>query len=607
MLRGVRGRRRDYSHDLAVSAMRPDFLMVTAPYVRFDSLRPAGRSFEFRGLRRVITAGSLGEVLPALKEVEGEVARGRHAAGFLAYEAAPALDGALRTREGDGSVPLLWFGVFAERAPAPGIALPSGGPSFSLGEWESSVDPARHAARVAEIRALIEAGDTYQVNYTFRLRAPLQGSDLALYERLCLSQRGGYCALLRLPGLTLASASPELFFRWHGRDLELRPMKGTRPRGRWAEEDRARADELLASEKERAENLMIVDLLRNDAGRIAEYGSVRVDPLFEVESYPTVHQLTSTVHARTREGVTLTDLLRALFPCGSVTGAPKVRTMEIIAELEDAPRGVYTGAIGFLSPGEAVFNVPIRTLAIDPEGGTVSMGVGSGVTYDSEAAAEYRECLQKAAFTHHPVHDLDLLETMLALPGAGIFLLEEHLARLAASARYFDFPLELPEVRARLRAAVAGAGEPLRVRLMVGPSRGIRVETHPLDEQPATLRAALAAEPVDSADPLLYHKTTWRETYDRRLAARPELDEAILVNERGELTEFVYGNLVVREGGEAWTPPVESGVLPGTLRAMLLRQGEIRERVLRPADLARADAVFRINSVRGWTPVTVVE
>ena len=607
MLRGVPGDAGTPLHDLAVSAMRPDLLMVTAPYVRFDSLRPSGRSFEFRGLRRVITAESLGEVIPALKEVEGEVARGGHAAGFLAYEAAPALDPALRTRARNGSVPLLWFGVFAERAPAPGISLPTGRPSFSLGEWESSVDEERYAAHVATIRELIAAGDTYQVNYTFRLRAPLEGSELALYERLCLSQRGGYCALLRLPGLTLASASPELFFRWHGRELELRPMKGTRPRGRWAEEDRANAAELIGSEKERAENLMIVDLLRNDAGRIAEYGSVRVEPLFEVESYPTVHQLTSTVRARTREGVSLTDVLRALFPCGSVTGAPKIRTMEIIAELEDAPRGVYTGAIGFLSPGEAVFNVPIRTLAIDPAAGTVSMGVGSGVTYDSGAAAEYRECLQKAAFTHHPVHDFDLLETMLALPGAGIFLLEEHLSRLAASARYFDIPLELSEVRSRLRAATGGAAEPLRVRLMVGPSRGIRVETHPLDEQPPTLRAAVAREPVDSRDPMLYHKTTWRETYDRRLAARSDVDEAILVNERGELTELVYGNLVVRRGGESWTPPVESGVLPGTLRAMLLRQGEIRERVLRPADLARADAVFRINSVRGWTPVMVVE
>jgi para-aminobenzoate synthetase/4-amino-4-deoxychorismate lyase len=320
-----------------------------------------------------------------------------------------------------------------------------------------------------------------------------------------------------------------------------------------------------------------------------------------------VHQLTSTVRARTREGVTLTDLLRALFPCGSVTGAPKVRTMEIIAELEDAPRGVYTGAIGFLSPGEAVFNVPIRTLAIDPEAGTVSMGVGSGVTYDSEAAAEYRECLQKAAFTHHPVHDFDLLETMLALPGAGIFLLEEHLSRMAASARYFDFPVAMAEVRSRLREATAGAAAPLRVRLLVSPSRGIRVECHPLDPQPEPLRAALSAEPVDSRDAMLYHKTTLRAPYDRRLAARPDVDEVILVNERGELTELVYGNLVIREGGEAWTPPVRSGVLPGTLRAMLLRAGEIRERVLRPADLARADAVFRINSVRGWTPVTVVE
>ncbi|MBW3631267.1 MAG: aminodeoxychorismate synthase component I, partial [Gemmatimonadetes bacterium] len=562
--------------------MRPDFLMFPRPFARFDSLRPGGRSFEFRGLRRAISTESIGGVVPALQEVEEEVGKGGHAVGFLSYEAAGALDASLRTRARDPDVPLLWFGVFAERVPAAPIRHDGAAAELELGEWRSSLSQPEHAQRVGEIRELIAAGDTYQVNFTFQLKAALRGSDVALYERLCLSQRGGYCALLRIPGLTVASASPELFFRWEGRELELRPMKGTRPRGRWAEEDEAQMSELLGSEKEQAENLMIVDLLRNDAGRIAEYGSVRTHSLFQVESYPTVHQLTSTIRARTREGVILTDVLRALFPCGSVTGAPKVRTMEIIAALEEAPRGVYTGAIGFYSPGEAVFNVPIRTLVIDEQGTTVRMGVGSGVTYDSDAEAEYRECLQKAAFTHHPVHEFDLLETMLRLASGEIFLLEEHLARLAASARYFGFSLDLATIRERLDDTEGTPGRARRLRLLLGRGGEVRVEESALVPLAVPLRACLAANPVDSRDVMLYHKTTCRRPYDDRLASHPDCDEVILRNERDELTELINGNLVVRKDGESWTPPLRCGLLPGTFRAHLLREGRIRERVLVP-------------------------
>jgi para-aminobenzoate synthetase / 4-amino-4-deoxychorismate lyase len=298
-------------------------------------------------------------------------------------------------------------------------------------------------------------------------------------------------------------------------------------------------------------------------------------------------------------------VLRALFPCGSVTGAPKVRTMEIIAGLEEAPRGVYTGAIGFYSPGEAVFNVPIRTLVIERESATVRMGVGSGVTYDSEAESEYRECLQKAAFTHHPVRAFELLETMLLVPGEEIFLLEEHLARLAGSARYFGFQLDVREARARLGEASAAAGAPLRLRLLASRAGGIRLESAPFVPIAGPLRATVADEPVDSRDVMLYHKTTWRRPYDERLARHPGFDEVILRNERGEATEFVNGNLVVRRGDQHCTPPIECGLLPGTFRARLIREGKLIERVLLPGDLREADAIFRINGVQKWTPVTL--
>lgn len=349
---------------------------------------------------------------------------------------------------------------------------------------------------------------------------------------------------------------------------------------------------------------MIVDLLRNDAGRIAEFGSIEVTRLFEVESYPTVHQLTSTIRARAREGVSLVDLFRALFPSGSVTGAPKVRTMEIIAALEDTARGVYTGAVGFVAPDEIVFNVPIRTLLLLDDG-RLEMNVGSGITYDSDAAAEYAECLQKAAFTGYRSRPFSLLETLLYDSDGGFRLLEAHLERMAASAEYFGYPFDRKAAEGTLREALAGASEPRRVRLLLSSEGALRAESSPLASQPDPLRARIATESVDSRDAILFHKTTLREPYERRLAERPGFDEVLLVNERGELTEFANGNLVVRIDGQDWTPPLESGLLAGTLRAELLKQGLVRERVLRREDLDVAETIFRVNSVRGWDRVEV--
>ncbi|HEU0055260.1 MAG TPA: aminodeoxychorismate synthase component I, partial [Longimicrobium sp.] len=427
---------------------------------RFDSLGHGGggRSFLFRRPRRVVEAWATADVLPALREVEAAVADGLHAAGFVAYEAAPGLDPALATHPPDPRLPLLRFVLCEERVET---EPPSGdgdgdADAFRLGAFSPALAEDDYAAAVERIRALIAAGDTYQVNFTFPLRAAFEGDAAALYRRLRLAQRADFHAFLRFGDTSIVSASPELFFRQVGGELELRPMKGTRPRGRWPEEDARLAAELLSSEKERAENLMIVDLLRNDAGRVAEFGSVRVDRLFEVERYETVHQLTSTIRARVREGVGLADLFGALFPCGSVTGAPKVRTSEIIAELERGPRGVYTGAVGFASPGEAVFSVAIRTLVVDHAAGTAELGVGSGVTFDSAAAAEYRECLAKSAFATHAPHDFRLLETLLWEPGEGYFLLDGHLERLSRSAAYFGFRCDRDEVVAALERSAGG-------------------------------------------------------------------------------------------------------------------------------------------------------
>jgi para-aminobenzoate synthetase / 4-amino-4-deoxychorismate lyase len=573
--------------------------------VRFDSCDPlrGGRSFGFAGLRHEVRAERVEEVIPALRAVEEAVAQGKYAAGFVAYEAAPAFEKAMAVRSSAPGLPLVWFGVFAERTQV--ASLPDAGGGFSLGEWGEAIAAGEYARDIARIREWIAAGDTYQVNYTLRLRAGFTGDDLALYGRLCRAQQAAYCAYLDLGSHAIVSASPELFFRWSGGELELRPMKGTRPRGRWLAEDRRLAEELLASPKERAENLMIVDLLRNDAGRISRAGSVQVPRLFEVERYPTVHQLTSTIHSRTRPGTTLTEVFRALFPCGSVTGAPKIRTMQIIAEIEDAPRGVYTGAIGMVAPDEAVFSVAIRTLVLDRAAGEVELGVGGGITYDSEAAAEYRECFAKAAFVRHEPREFELLESLRFEPDEGFFLLAEHLAQLAGSAEYFGFACDPAAVRARLVQAADTLREPSKVRLRLARSGQARIESEPLAAAAEPVRVRVAAEPIESRNPLLYHKTTFREPYTRRLAAHPDCDDVLLVNERGELTEATIANLVVDLAGVAWTPPLESGLLPGVFRETLLRDGTLRERVLYPADLFGADAVYLINSVRKWRKAVV--
>jgi para-aminobenzoate synthetase/4-amino-4-deoxychorismate lyase len=570
------------------------------PYVRFDA-PSGGRSFRFSGVREIVEAWHPEEVLVALQRVEGAAAEGLHAAGYVAYEAASAWDPALVTHPPTPGLPLLWFGLFAERSPV-GSTPQAGG--YELGGWTPSIDANHYQGQIGQIRDWIRAGDSYQVNHTFRLRAPFQGDDLALYADLCRAQQAAYCAYLQIGPWSVLSASPELFFRWDGMVLELRPMKGTRPRGRWPAEDQALAEQLRVSAKDRAENLMIVDMLRNDAGRIADWGSVEVPELYAVERYPTVHQMTSTVRARTRTGTTLCDVFRALFPCGSVTGAPKVRTMQIIREIESEPRGVYTGAIGFVSPGETVFSVAIRTLVLNRENGQVELGVGSGITYDSDPQDEYRECLAKAAFTRGRPYAFQLLETLRYTPGAGFSLLDEHLARIVASADYFGFPCDPEQLRRALDSGVADCTTgPCKVRLLLDRKGMIQAEAQLLAICPEPLRVRIADSPVDSSDVFLYHKTTQREVYESRAAACPECDDVLLTNERSELTEFTVGNLVVVLDRSAWTPPLHAGLLPGVLRGDLLRRGELRERVLRPEDLQQADGVYRINSLRGWQRV----
>jgi para-aminobenzoate synthetase/4-amino-4-deoxychorismate lyase len=400
------------------------------------------------------------------------------------------------------------------------------------------------------------------------------------------------------------SFSPELFVERRGNRLITRPMKGTLQRGRWLEEDAQRAEQLRRSTKDRAENVMIVDLLRSDLGKIAETGSVEVADLFSVEPLSRVLQMTSTVTATQKPGVTIVDILRALFPCGSVTGAPKVRSMAIIKELEHDPRGVYTGAIGLMRPnGDAVFNVAIRTVVVDDSTGASTFGVGGGITWESTTEGEYEECRLKAKFLTDPWSPFQLLETMALIEGE-FALLDRHLSRARGSAQYFGFrwdeaavSMTLAGARAshpagqwRVRLTIARSGEPLIAVLPLGESR----------TEPALVKFASTA--VDDHDPLIFHKTTARAHYDRELARCRPCDDVIFWNDRGEVTESSIANVVVFSEGKNWTPPREAGLLAGTLRDELISNGELFERTITKEELASAESFALINSVRGWMP-----
>jgi para-aminobenzoate synthetase/4-amino-4-deoxychorismate lyase len=581
--------------------------MPSRPLALFESFLPGPdqRSFRFDGLEAVLEATTPAEVVPVLAAIEAAVAAGRHAAGFVSYEAAPGLDPALSTHPGE-KLPLLRFGIFTERCQvSPGtVAVPG---ECRLLEPQPAWDEAAYAAAFAAVKNYIAAGDSYQVNLTLRERFRFWGEPFALYRRMCAAQPAAFCAWLDLGGTVIASASPELFFARHGQQIVMRPMKGTAPRGTDARADRRLRRELSSSVKERAENLMIVDLVRNDLGRVAVTGTVAVPALFVVESYPTLQQMTSTVSARLRNDVGLVELFRALFPCGSITGAPKRRSMAIIHELEAGPRGLYCGALGFVSPGaEAVLSVAIRTAVLDLDSGCGELGVGSGVTWDATAGAEYRECRGKAAFLAAGAESLQLVETLLWEPGRGYRLLTRHLQRLAASAAALGFAGDIELVTRQLHAATPGGEGRYKVRLLLAADGTVSVTPEPLAPRvfaAAPPRVALAAACIDSREPLLQHKTTWRPWYDGVLEQHPGCLDVLFCNESDEVTEGTRHNLVVERNGRLVTPPLSAGLLAGTLRQELLDRGHLAEATITRQELLAARRLWLINSVRGWQRV----
>lgn len=540
----------------------------------------------------------LDEVRSILDILEQQVIRGYHVAGYLTYEAAPAFDPAFQTHK-PRDLPLLWFGVYREPRIEP---LPASGSVIQPTlDWKPTLDRAAYGKSLARIREHIGAGDTYQVNFTYPLEALFDAEPEAWFLERLQAQQCRYAAYLDLGDHVMMSLSPELFFELDGDRITTRPMKGTRPRGFGSARDRALADALRNSPKDRAENLMIVDMLRNDLGRVCDVNSIDVRDLFSIERYPTVWQMTSTVEGRCTAPVP--DIFAALFPCASVTGAPKIETMKIIWELEAGPRGIYCGAIGWWAPErQARFSVAIRTATLDRTTGRASYGAGSGITWDSDAEREYQECTHKTAVLHHVQPPFDLLAS-LRLEDSGYFLLDEHLDRLVDSAEYFGYPFDRSVARDALEAYRAQVERfPAKVRLL-SDQRGALTISDELLPTPTPWKLGLALAPIDSQQPWTHHKTTRRACYDTARATRPDCTDVVLWTQGGQLTESTFANIVLRFGEKRYTPPLAAGLLPGVFRRHLLETAEIEERALTIDDLAKADEILLINSVRRWIAV----
>lgn len=588
--------------------------MTQSPFVLIDD-NLQGRSLLFEAPREVVVCGEPADWATAVGRIERGLSRGLHAAGFLSYELGYALEPVLAPlMPQERQAPLLWFGLFE----APRLLGPQevkdllGAGAYSLTKLRTSIDEERYGQDFRRVLSYIAAGDIYQANYTLRYHFDFEGDPLALHAELRRRQRVAHGALIRTGELDILSLSPELFFRREGRHIVGKPMKGTAPRAPTLTLDREVAAELALDEKSRAENLMIVDLIRNDFARLAKTGSVKVPELFSVETYRTLHQMTSTVEAELKPGTSLKDLLGALFPCGSITGTPKIRSMQIIRELETGARDVYTGSIGHIRPdGSASFNVAIRTITLRDGAGV--MGIGSGLVADSDLQSEWRECLLKGDFLTRRQEPFLLFETMRWEPGKGIVLLPEHLDRLRQSAEYFLYPYPASEIEAALAALEAGFGPgPQRVRLTLS-EHGEVATTHaalPTAGNAAPWRFVLSGHRTAPGDPYLFHKTTRRDLYDAefaRVTADSLADEVVFLNARDELTEGSRTNLFLEIGGRLLTPPLSSGLLPGTLRRSLVENGTAEEHVLRRDDLDRAERVFLGNSVRGLVEAQLQE
>jgi para-aminobenzoate synthetase/4-amino-4-deoxychorismate lyase len=586
---------------------------------RFDSSNR--HSYLFLNPVKTIAASTLDEIPALFQQIEEALASGLHIAGYMSYECGYHFERFEGVHLSPQSLPLAWFGVYAQpfvydhaeaRFDDAEPLVPTGNAldeETSLRFTESAtltISEDEYCKQILKIKEYIHAGDTYQVNFTDSVSMRTTASPASAFAMLSESQPVSYSAFINTAGHHILSLSPELFFRIEAGHITTRPMKGTMPRGLDLTEDAQQVLKLQSDPKNRSEHIMIVDLLRNDLGRICTMGSVQVDDIFSVERYETLLQMTSTISGTLRPDLSYYGIFKAIFPSGSITGAPKIRTMQLIPELERAPRGIYTGAIGFISPdGSSGFNVAIRTLVM--KDGVAQMGVGGGIVADSTPADEYRECLLKAGFLTRSRQSFKLIETMLWKSGELRFL-DMHLDRLQSSAAYFDIPFDRADVLSQLAATTHQfeASNRYRIRLLLDQSGTVTLTTAESTEESLTASVRLSSEPVNSTDIFLRHKTTHRDRYncEHAQALADGFDEVIFVNERGEVTEGAIGNIFIQQGGNLITPPISCGVLPGIYRRHLLEtNAAAQERVLTVQDLVAAEAVFLCNSLRGLREV----
>jgi len=578
------------------SAREPGFILV-----RTDE---AWRLYEHP--REVIAISNPAELADSLRRIEKHVSAGGQAAGFMHYEAAYAFEPLLHSLHSTQAETLLWFGLYENVSEFEEICFPACAPEDQI-EWIGpTILTEKYHEKVNEIRELIASGEVYQINFTHPVRLHVKSSAWQLFSDLCRQHPVPYAAFLNIGSQQIVSLSPELFFHIESGHITVKPMKGTAPRGLMLEDDDQRGRELAISEKNRAENVMIVDLMRNDLSRICRTGTVKATRLFEVERFPSLWQMVSTIEGELADPCTLEDVFRTLFPSGSVTGAPKIRAMQHIARLETSERGVYTGAIGYLAPGEAHFSVPIRTVVVQENEGV--MGVGSGITHDSCAEQEWEECQWKTAFLTRRVPEFQLLETLVW--DGEYRLLEEHIARMKSSALYFGFKFDEHGIRSALKdIANRSNNVPKRVRITSAPEGKVKIEHHEFSVHRFG-RIRISSAQVSPRDRFLYHKTTHRDVYDREWAAavNAECDDSLFSNERGELTEGAIHNVFIVKNGVWRTPRVECGLLPGTYRAHFLRENpEARTEILVLDDLLHADQIYLCNSVRGMQPVELAD
>lgn len=572
-----------------------------------------GRACHFARPRGIITAHTQDEVAAALGALETCREMGLYTAGYFSYELSYALEPKLvRHMPVQREVPLLWFGVFDAPEKITNIDTwfeehCTGRASAGTLHYDWDADTYRD--RFTRVRNLIAAGDLYEANLTFQAAFSFIGDPLALYRSLRARSVMPHGAFIDDGERRILSLSPELFFDITQDTITARPMKGTAPRMPNRHDDDMMRGALFNSAKDRAENLMIVDLMRNDLSRIAQAGSVTASDLFTIETYPTVHQMVSTISAQIKVGMSVRDIIQALFPCGSITGAPKIRAMEVLRETETAARGVYTGSIGYFAPnGDACFNVAIRTLTITgPRDGRASgrLGIGSAVVYDSDAAGEYAECQMKARYLTVGQQPLSLIETLNYTPEIGFTRLARHMARLTQSATALHIPLDIAAAENALYDAVRDTQQALRVRLALGEDGAVSVTTATLPPPAALWRYAVSPRTISSRDIFARHKTSLRTLYESeysRLNTLTGCDEVLFFNERGELAEGSRSNIFIRRDGVLLTPPLTSGALPGVLRQELIEMGQVQEAILTKADLAKAeqdDEICLGNSLRG--------